>query len=201
MHPPGTIIVPNPGSMRYTQTVADLFAVHKPAGTHVAFPVSGSVVQNLNRSLLEMVGEWAWLQSDDHAFPADLLLRLLDHELDVVVPMVLRRNGTGELVFGDEVEDVDPHSGRSYPAYRSTNVGDIPSTTDPFKVEISGTGGMLVRKRVLEAIGFPYFETTDGLKLNEDIVFSKKVRAAGFDIWVDPTARMGHITALTAWPY
>lgn len=202
-YPPGLIVVPNSGMLRHTQFVADLFACDKPVGTQVSFPQSGSVVQNLNRSLMEMRQnwpwlEWAWLQSDDHAFPKNLLLKLLDHEAPIVCPLIVRRSRPDQLVFGREIETVDGPTGRTYPAYESTCLADIPD--EPFTVEICGTGGMLVRSEVLDAVGFPYFESTDGVYLNEDIEFSRKVRAVGFEIKVDPACRMAHLMTLPVWP-
>jgi len=199
---PGVIVVPNTGMLRHTQFVADLLYLEKPEGTHISLPTGGSVVQNLNKALVGLENtdlQWCWLQADDHCFPSDLLTRLLSHNLDVVCPLIVRRTGS-ELVFGEETEDVDQHSGRTYPAYKAWGIDDMPSQTDPFPVDIAGSAGMLVRRHVLDAIGYPYFETTDGLKLNEDIVFSKKIRAAGFQIHVDPQARMGHIIATQVWP-
>ena len=202
-YPPGLIVVPNTGLMRYTQFVADLFAVDKPVGTQVSFPQSGSVVQNLNRALLEMRTnwpwlEWAWLQSDDHAFSKDILLKLLDHEADVICPLIVRRSRPDQLVFGKATTIRDDATGRIYPAYESSNLDSIPD--EPFTVEVAGTGGMLVRREVLDAVGYPYFESTDGLYLNEDIEFSRKVREAGFEIKVDPTCRMAHLMTLPVWP-
>lgn len=204
MHPPGGIIVPTHGLIRHTHFVADLFELEKPNGTMISFPVSGSIVQNLNKGLLGCMNnpkmEWAWLQSDDHAFDRRILLDMLDRELDIVVPLIVRRASPYELVFGRETTIVDELSGREYPAYESSGIDDMPSQEDPFPVEIAGNAGMLVRRHVLEAVGFPYFESSDGLKLNEDITFSKRVRELGFQVHVDPKARMGHLMALPVWP-
>lgn len=206
MYEPGAIIVPTSGILRHVQFVADLIDAMRiaPTGTEVIFQGSGYVVQNLNRGLIRFMEQehlkWAWLQADDHRFSSKLLPQLLAHEFDIVAPLIVRRATPYEYVFGDETEDVDEFSGRTYPAYKSTARDELPSIDEPFKVEIAGSAGMLVRRQVFEAIGYPYFETTDGLKLNEDIVFCKKARAAGFDIHVDPQAHMGHIVSTLVWP-
>lgn len=197
-YPPGTIVVPNAGYFRHTTFVRDLFALHKPNGTRVAFPSSGLVTQNLNRALLELHGDWAWLQADDHTFKPDLLFRLLDHDADIVAPLCVRRSAPHHLVIGKETTVEDEPTGRTYPAYDAMALADVPD--EPFTVEIAGTGGMLIRRHVLEAVGFPYFESTDGLYLNEDIEFSRKARAAGLQILVDPNAHLGHICSVPVWP-
>jgi GT2 family glycosyltransferase len=195
-HPPGTIIVPTNGFVRHVQFVADLFLLDKPSGTHIKFTVSSLVTQNLNNGLRDMVGEWAWFQADDHAIPRDLLIKLLDHEADVVVPLIVRSSAPDSYVFGNAIEVEDDRTGRKYPAYET--IPDFPR--EPFTVEVAGSAGMLVRKHVLDAIGDPWFESTDGLYLNEDIIFSHRIRDAGFTITVDPNLRMGHILPLTVWP-
>lgn len=197
MHPPGTIIVPTNGMIRHVPFIRDLLQCDRPEGTKISFPTSGLVTQNLNRALSELHGEWAWLHADDHAFKPDLLTRLLDHEADIVCPLIVRRFNS-DLVFGDEAESKDELNGRMYPAYVPIALDEVPDK--PFTVEIAGTGGMLIRKRVFDALEQPYFESTDGAYLNEDIEFSRRVRAAGFEILVDPNAHLGHIVSRPLWP-
>jgi GT2 family glycosyltransferase len=194
----GTIIVPNPGMLRHIEFVRDLFRLDKPAGTEVVFPSSGSVVKNLNNAVRELHGEWAWLQSDDHRFGPDLLNRLLAHEADIVVPLVVKRSPPYGLVVGSETTVTDELSGRTYPAFVPLDQDALAGS--PFSVEMAGTAGMLIRRRVFDALGFPYFESTDGLYTNEDIEFCRRARAKGFEILCDPNARLGHIVSTPVWP-
>lgn len=196
-HPSGTVVVPNSGQLRHIEFVRDLFALETPPGTRFDFPSSGSVVQNLNRAVRELRGEWAWLQSDDHRFAPDLLLHLLALQAPIVVPLCVKRSPPYRLLVGRETTVEDPHSGRTYPGFVPLNSEDLPA--EPFSVEIAGTGGMLVRREVFDAIGYPYFESTDGLYLNEDVEFCRRARAAGFQILCDPTARLGHISSVPVW--
>ena len=65
----------------------------------------------------------------------------------------------------------------------------------PFKAVAVGGGSMLIKRRVLEALKWPWFETIfkeDGTRIGEDIYFSNKVIEAGFEIWVDPSQQYGH---------
>lgn len=193
----GRIITPNAGSLPHIEFVRDLLALDAPEGTEYLFPSSGSVVQNLNRALQ---GEfaWAWLLAPDHRFHPDLLTRLLAREADVVVPLCVKRSPPHQLVIGDETSVRDTSTGREYPAYTPLALDRVPDT--PFTVEIAGSAGLLVRKHVLDAIGFPYFESSDGLYLNEDVVFSQRVRRAGFQILCDPHAHLAHIASVPVWP-
>jgi hypothetical protein len=69
---------------------------------------------------------------------------------------------------------------------------------------------MLVRRNVLEAVGWPkdkpweerlWFEYEQGQRLNEDLVFCRKIREAGFKIWCDVETQIGHRGMFTAWPH
>lgn len=193
----GIIITPNSGQLPHIEFVRSLFALEVPAGTRFLFPSSGSVVQNLNRSL---VGEfdWAWLLAPDHVFQSDILTRLLAQMSDIIVPLCVKRSPPHQLVIGSETTVTDETSGREYPGYLPLGLDDLDDRV--FSVEIAGSAGMLIRRGVFDAIGAPYFESTDGLYLNEDVEFCRRVRAAGYEINVDPAARLAHIVPVPVWP-
>ena len=68
---------------------------------------------------------------------------------------------------------------------------------NPFKVQSCGFGVVLVKTTVFDKMEWPYWrsEYKPGLRtLGEDIYFSKKARAAGFDIWCDPKVKCNHAT-------
>jgi hypothetical protein len=70
------------------------------------------------------------------------------------------------------------------------------------RVAAAGTGGMLVRRKVFEALPRPWFEVgqlrTDSL--GEDLWFCKKAGERGFEVWVDWETQMGHLTPAAVWP-
>ena len=68
-----------------------------------------------------------------------------------------------------------------------------------FQAQAVGGSTILVKREVFEQVGWPWFEVTyktnkAGVQqpLGEDVNFSRKVRHAGFDIWVDPSIKCGH---------
>ena len=65
------------------------------------------------------------------------------------------------------------------------------------ELQAGGCAGMLIRREVLEAIEPPWFEYTDR---SEDIVFCEKAKEAGFNIYCDLSARLGHVTTAFVWP-
>lgn len=203
-YPPGTVVVPVADQMRYVEFFVDmvnLAAKGVPPGTDVSVNRSGSVVENINMSLLAMPEEheWAWILGDDHRFEPDLLLRLLEHDYDVVVPLCVRRNPPFALGLfkGSEIV-TDERTGREYPGYVNYGLTEVPD--EPFEVVASGSAGMLVRRKVFEALGYPYFESSDGVFLNEDLEFCRRVRELGFKIMCDPHAFLGHIGEFAVWP-
>jgi hypothetical protein len=61
---------------------------------------------------------------------------------------------------------------------------------------------MLVRRPVLEAMADPWFETgrISSQEIGEDVYFCDKARDAGFRLWLDLGAKLGHLTTATVWP-
>lgn len=200
-HPPGTIVIPVADNLRHAEFFVDYSSLETPPGTKAALTRSASIIDNLNEPLRDMPAEheWAWIMGDDHLFPSDLLMRLLDAEEDVVVPLCIKRTPPFNLVvMREEAEHLDERTGRTYPGFIPYQLAEVPD--EPFTVVGAGSAGMLIRRRVLDEIGYPWFESTDGVYLNEDLTFCRKVRAAGFEIVCDPHALLGHIGQMHVWP-
>jgi hypothetical protein len=54
---------------------------------------------------------------------------------------------------------------------------------------------MLVRREVLQAVGWPWFEyiyDKNGGRTGEDIFFVNRVKECGFEIWVNPVIKCKH---------
>ena len=80
-------------------------------------------------------------------------------------------------------------------------------TETPFKLAkaggCAGLGCVLIRRDVFEAIEPPWFDLKEkndktGEGYGSDMYFYTKVRDAGFEVWVDPTVRCGHMDYVTA---
>jgi len=205
-HPPGTIVIPVADLMRYSEFFIDysqlLASGGLPKGSGVQIRRSGSVVENINMSLAEMPPEheWAWIMGDDHRFDPSILVRLLEHPYDVVVPLGVKRTPPFSLgIFKEAGEFIDERLGRTYPGYLPYNLDEVPD--HPFQVVAAGSGGMLIRRHVLTALGYPYFESSDGVYLNEDLEFCRRIRALGFEVWCDPNNMLGHIGSIGIWPH
>ena len=63
-----------------------------------------------------------------------------------------------------------------------------------FEVDAAGSAGMLIRRSVLRAMDpGPWFESSNGVVLNEDVHFCIKARANGHRIFATSDVTMGHI--------
>ena len=75
-----------------------------------------------------------------------------------------------------------------------TNWSDM---TEPFEVDCSGAGMILIERKVFEAVSWPWFryeESEDeGKRFGEDLYFSKKAGDCGFRYKVNPKLVCDHI--------
>lgn len=126
----------------------------------------------------------------DMIFPSSGILRLLDSDKDIIGAAYNARGNPSSgdpkmsvVKLMDEKED-----------FISAPASSIP--TELFKCGGLGLGFTLIKMPVFDKLEAPYFrdaETVDGEHNTEDIVFCRAARAAGFDVWCNPTIEMGHI--------
>lgn len=75
---------------------------------------------------------------------------------------------------------------------------DLDSKTKPFKVSYVGFGLLVVRYGIFESIEYPWFRprwvTYDNFVdfTSEDVGFCWTAQEKGYDIWVDPSVKVGH---------
>jgi Glycosyl transferase family 2 len=192
-HPPGSIIIAANDLSRYSAFTRSLTSLITPPGTKTVWGIGSDICKNFNAALSESVGAWVWIMGDDHVFAPDLLMRLLDHHVDVVSPLVSAR----KWPFSMFVFRQDPEKDEMTIVDRA----ELPSGgLHPYD-GCSGAG-MLIRRAVLEKLTPPYYEPgriRDG-ELNEDTWLMYKMRQAGAQIWVDFDLRMGHQTPAVVWP-
>lgn len=129
----------------------------------------------------------------DMIFPEDGISRLLSHNKDIV--------------GGNYNVRLDPTSGEfSGPTVKMLVDGKPVSMlaegfpTELFKCYALPLGFMLVKLPVFDKMLRPYFEThvdNNNKHTTEDIDFCQKANEAGFELWCDPTIRIGHIGSYT----
>lgn len=181
---------------RYDEFYESLRHTVTPDGTITYKAMGVDIVSKLNEAIKVMKGDWIWFLGDDHVWHHELLMKLLDRDVDVVVPLCSRRKPP----FSPTIFKNDK---RSDGQWGVMNWNEIPQTSGLLKVEGRiGTAGMLIRKKVLDKIGFPWFEIGQECShlLQEDMYFCKKIQEAGFDIYCDLDHPIGHIFRGVVWP-
>jgi hypothetical protein len=188
----GTIGVISQPLSRYTDFTIALISLMRPASAKWVWRQGMDVTSNYNGLVNDMAGDWLWIMGDDHTFPPDILLNLIAHDVDVVVPLCLKKMAPFDPVVY-EGEEVNKEDGLTY-----HQVARLPRD-ELVEIHAAGTAGMLIRRHVFEALSRPVFETSHGMQ-NEDLLFCKKVREAGFKIYCDTSQKMGHIGTFGVYP-
>jgi hypothetical protein len=181
-YPPGLVAVPATDWM-WTQSVIAFMHLgpSMPPGTAMMigdFSSSPAASRNhlIESFLTQPSLEWiCFIDSDMTPKPATVV-RLLSHNVDVVGALCFERGEPFTACFA-------PLPGKEI--YNDT-VGLA-------EVDFAGTGCMLVRRRVIEALQYPYFEhTVPGT--GEDVLFCRKARQLGFKVYLDCDLCVGHMT-------
>lgn len=198
---PGTIALPSAEIGRFAVFTVAIAGTQQPHNTFLNTMCSADVTENTNAIIrgLRDEDEWVWLLGDDHVWPSETLMVMLrtldDHpEIDVLVPLVAKRNPPWHLVVFHETGDMDE---KGYPQFLPYRWDEIP-TDGVFEIDAAGSAGMLIRRKVLDTLGDPWFYSTFDEKgrrinLNEDVLFCKRAREAGFRVFATADCTMGHL--------
>lgn len=195
IHPPGVVGVATHFLGRYREFDQALNATLAPVGSSVEWASGVNVARHFNemvRLTLQSSAEWLWILGDDHVWDPRLLERLLDRQVDVVVPICLTRATPIRPVIHDRAcrpLGFDWLQGKS---------GCL-DVTDDLNL---GNAGMLIRRKVLEKMPYPQFECgrlSPDLE-SSDLFFCIKLREAGFRLHLDMDNRIGHVTHAVIWP-
>jgi Glycosyltransferase like family 2 len=199
---PGTIALPTAEIGRFTMFMLSLSGTRQPEGTNLGVRASGNVTENLNSAIRDLRDEddWLWILGDDHVWEPDCLTKLLDiidstPEADILVPLVVKRNPPWHLVIFHAAGLHDD----GMPLWKPYEWKEVPPV-GVFEVDAAGSAGMLVRREVLDDIGDPWFESSDGIVLNEDVMFCARARKHGFRIFATADVTMGHLGVFNVRP-
>lgn len=180
---------------RYSAFTECLANVIKEQDDLVVFATGIDIGANRNaiayRALLEQ-RDWVWFVDDDMVFSKDHLTRLIQHNQPVVASLYLNRKPPFYPVAYNSMTLVD-----GVPVWRPVSLAGAPSE-GLAEIVGAGTGGMLVRTDVFRAI--EYDTWFDHHQSTDDLAFCQRVAAAGFPIFLDLGATMGHISTYEVWP-
>lgn len=188
--PAGTIVVAAGIQPRYYEFQLSLDGLGAPVNTKLHIERSCDIAQNFNNGVKKMIGDWVWFLGDDHSFSPLLLLHLLKHNVDVVVPITPCK---GVPFAPCIMHGIDGGWAEDMPLYHWDEVSGNGLLPLP-KGDFIGQAGMLVKKHVLDKIGYPWFKCgqIDPGRLQEDLTFCRELQENGFVVHVDQDIIFDH---------
>lgn len=184
--PPGVLGILSGELSRYAGCAQSLLGLHLPPGTICTWVTGSWISTAINRMIRSMPPAAAWIAilADDHRYPPDLIVRLLSHQVDVVAPLCpLRYPPYNPSMFHGEPGHYHPYTW-----------AELQGQTGLVPVASMGGPGVVLQRRVLDAIGDPWFETMPGERETpkEDLWFFQKCLKAGFQPHVDLDCSITH---------
>jgi hypothetical protein len=193
----GVVVIPCAEQGRWSSFLTSLCGLGLPAGWSV-LPVHGSSpASNANVGIAQALDRGAahvLLLDDDLVLMPYALTRLLARNVDAVVGLSFLRKPPFSPIW--------MHTNSPMPG----NFIETPPKGDALVPLAAGTaGGLLVGRRALELVGYPWFTLGQiGGALdqwNNDLWFCQRLTDVGIQLWGDPTVRFGHTGSMEVWPH
>ena len=134
-----------------------------------------------------------WIDSDI-IFTVDDFDKLLSHQMDIVSGLYLMEDGQQFAT----VENWDENFFVKNGYFKFLSRIDLQNKMEPFQVNYTGFGFMLIKKGVFESMEYPWFRP-EFLQIGncndftmEDVAFCREANRKGYKILVDPTVIVGH---------
>jgi glycosyltransferase involved in cell wall biosynthesis len=133
-----------------------------------------------------------FFMDDDMIFPPDTLLKLLAHDKPIVSALYLLRSFPHRPAFFDKAYD----DGKC----KFTSL--VKGLDGLVKGVNAGLGAVLISTEVFKKLEPPYVRLGEIDKDGwcDDVGFFNRCRKAGYDVWCDLNATVGHMTIVTIWP-
>lgn len=220
-HPPGVVGLTCGELARFTEFHACFDQVASPPGSIKRYGVGYDTASNSNDIIRQMrpTDAWVWIMDDDHAFCPDALIKLLDRDVPVVVPLYQQRRPP----FWPVAYSTRHENGTC----QNVTFEELAGKTGLFPIVSAGKAGVLIRRDVLVKLAgadcvCPYDPATGDTKkmeheaacpwrlypffehkrlIGEDHEFFRKVLDAGFPLYVDLDVPLEHITPFKIRPH
>lgn len=177
--------------MVYTEFLKTWTLMEKPNYTFCVPIFHGRIEEMRNQIVSQALNQACThllMMDTDQIYPADTIPKLLSHDVDVVGGVVHRRYPPfdailyrGKIGKYIHVSEEECYSGKLV------------------KVDATGCGCVLYNTKVFIDIPSPWFEVDvnpEGKSVGEDIKFCSKLRDVGYDIHVDTSIEIGHMSLM-----
>jgi len=184
------IAVLNQGSIRPELANLLIHTTHDPRyQVKITYPGDRPIANNRNKIVLKFLeGDWDYLlMLDDDTVPHRNPLDLIEHDKDVIGYPYPQWN-EGDIYWLAMDQDGDGY--KPIPPARRYGLQ---------QVDALGTGCILIKRSVLEAVRAPFMRkwSEDGIaELGLDFYFCQKAIEAGFEVWCDWRAPCSHFKTL-----
>jgi len=211
-HPPGLVGLSCGELARYTEFHAAFDGLLAPARSGRGYGIGYDTASNSNDIIRQMQPWHAWVSiwDDDHWFEPDVLLRMLAHRVDLIVPLYYQRKPP----FLPVLYRAREASGACMPYQFTDLLGRRGLIDDPVS---AGKSGVTISRTLLAKLAGSDCAcppTEEGLKrehdpacawerhswfrteagVGEDHVFFRDALAAGYRLHCDLNIRLDHIT-------
>lgn len=197
--PPGILGVATGFLGRYREFDECLSRIIVPSGSRKLYSKGCDVGYHFNNlaqiTLDNPEMQWLWILGDDHDFSPSLWHQLYIRNVDIVVPLCLRKNDTAPVINCGQAGGFGPDPYRWDGLQGKSGLYDLTGKT-------VGNAGMLIHRKVFESIPGPWFKQgqLDPKYSSSDIYFSWMVQENGFKVYLDLDHYIGHIDHVAVWP-
>ncbi len=140
----------------------------------------------------------------DMVLPHDCIVKLAELDKDIASGVYFLRSdvaeGRGQPCLYKKAAmipaRVDKVNTQATSPYAHTPITLFPQN-EPFRVDCSGLGCVLIKRQVFEKLPEPWFNMNEGtngkIGFGSDIYFYKHAKDHGIELWVDPSVQPGQI--------
>ena len=159
--------------------------------------LGGSSIRGVNQKPFNGKLEYDYLMwiDSDMVFTVNDFIGLLNMNKDIASGIYK----TSDNHHYATVEKWDKSYYTKFGAFQFLSDELINERIEPFEVDYTGLGWMLVKRGVFESLQFPWFRPEwedfgNGIKefTSEDVGFCKNIKKQGFKIFVNPNIKIGH---------
>ena len=138
-----------------------------------------------------------WIDSDV-VFTPEHLFKLIDADKDIVSGLYMMQDNIHFATV--ETWDNEFFKANGYFPFVTPEINA--KKKEPYIVDYTGFGWILMKKGVFESLEYPWFQPIwkeyeiNGKQIRdftmEDVSFCHMIKEKGYDVWIEPTVRVGH---------